>query len=62
MKGYLSQRGVVYEVRDITADESAQNELIEMGFQAVPVTKIGSQPPILGADFKKIDKALAAAS
>ena len=62
MKGYLSQKGVAFEVRDITADESAQNELVEMGFMAVPVTKIDNQAPILGADFKKIDKALAAAS
>ena len=60
MKGYLSQKGVAFEVRDIAEDEAAQNELIEMGFQAVPVTKIGEQAPILGADFKKIDAALKA--
>jgi glutaredoxin len=62
VKGYLSQKGIAFEVRDITADETAQNELIEMGFQAIPVIKIGNQPPILGADYKKIDTALAAAS
>ena len=62
MKGYLSQKGVSFEVRDISTDEAAQNELIEMGFHAVPVTKIGNLAPILGADFKKIDQALAAAS
>ncbi len=59
MKGYLSQKKVEFEVRDISADESAQMELVGMGFTAVPVTVIGDNAPILGADYRKIDKALA---
>jgi len=61
VKEFLSQKGHQYEVRDITADESAQEELIELGFQAqaIPVTVIdGGGRPILGADFKAIEKAL----
>ena len=58
MKGFLSQKGISFEVRDITEDESAQDELVSMGFTAIPVTVIGDGPPILGADFKKIEDAL----
>jgi hypothetical protein len=58
VKGYLSRKNVPYEVRDIS-DEKAERELVEMGFMAVPVTVIGDASPILGADFGKIDKALA---
>ncbi len=59
MKGYLSQKKLPFEVRDISQDESAARELEEMGFFAIPVTVIGGSPPILGADFRKIDQALA---
>ena len=58
MKGFLSQKNLKFEVRDITADESAERTLIDMGFTAVPVTVIEDRPPILGADFKKITEAL----
>lgn len=59
MKEFLSRKGLKFEVRDITADESAQEELIELGFQAIPVTVIEGKQPILGADFKAIERALA---
>lgn len=59
MKGFLSQKGVEYEVRDIQSDESAQAELMEMGFTAIPVTVIDDQDPILGANLKAIETALA---
>ena len=58
VKGFLSQRGVDFEVRDITEDESAQAELVGMGFTAIPVTVIGENPPILGADFKAMEAQL----
>ncbi len=60
MKGFLSQKGVEYDVRDIQSDESAQAELMEMGFTAIPVTVIDDQDPILGANFKAIESALSA--
>ena len=59
MKGFLSQKGVEYELRDIQSDESAQAELMEMGFTAIPVTVIDDQDPILGANLKAIETALA---
>ena len=58
MKGFLSQKNLQFEVRDITADESAQRELIDMGFTSIPVTLVGDAPPILGANFREIEKAI----
>ena len=58
MKGFLSQRGIEFEVRDITEDESAQAELVEMAFTAIPVTVVGDKPPILGANFQEIEDAI----
>ncbi len=57
MKGFLSRKNVPFEVRDIS-DEKAERELVEMGFMAVPVTVVGDSPPILGANFSLIEKAL----
>ncbi len=59
MKGYLSRKNVEFEVKDISRDEAAERELVEMGFMAIPVTVIGDAAPILGADIGKIDAALA---
>ncbi len=47
-----------YEARDITQDESAQGELMDMGLTAVPVTVVGDGAPIVGFDPKKIESAL----
>ncbi len=60
MKGFLSQKGIEYDVRDIQSDESAQAELMEMGFTAIPVTVVDDQDPILGANLKAIESALSA--
>lgn len=58
MKGYLSQRKIPFETKDIGSDETAERELVEMGFTAVPVTIVGSGAPILGSNFQAIDQAL----
>ena len=58
MKGFLSQKCVEFEVRDITEDESAQAELVALGFTAIPVTVVGDHPPILGSKFKEIEDVL----
>ena len=50
---------MAFEVRDIS-DASAERELVEMGFMAVPVTVVDGSPPILGADYASIEKALGA--
>ncbi len=59
MKGFLSRKNLEYEERDITTDEKAQQELMGMGFTAVPVTVVGDAPPILGSNVSKIEEELA---
>jgi glutaredoxin len=59
VKGYLSRKNLRFEERDISRDESAARELEDLGLFAIPVTLIGDSPPIVGADFGKIDLALA---
>ena len=59
MKEFLSQKGLEFEVKDVHSDQSAQEDMVRMGFSAIPVTVVGDQPPILGADFEKIEAALA---
>ena len=58
MKEFLSRKGIEYEVKDVHSDETAQMELSNLGFTAIPVTIIDDGEPILGADFKKIEAAL----
>ena len=60
MKEFLSSRNLEFEVKNVHTDEDAQNDMIEMGFSAIPVTKIGENPPILGANFQQIESALKA--
>jgi glutaredoxin len=59
VKEFLSRQGIDYEVRDVHSDETAQMELMDLGFTAIPVTVINDGQPILGADIKKIEAALA---
>ncbi len=58
MKEYLSQKDLEFEVKDVHNDPAAQDEMVSMGFAAIPVTVVGDQPPILGANFSQIDSAL----
>ena len=59
MKEFLSRKGVAYQVKDVTRDRQAMQELVEMGYQAVPVTVIGKER-ILGTELDRIEKALKA--
>ncbi len=61
MKEFLSQKDLEFEVKDVHTDTTAQAEMVQMGFAAIPVTVVGDAPPILGADFKQIEAALAGA-
>lgn len=59
-KQYLDGKNVPYVEKDIEADESARNELLEKvhgNFQGVPVIDIDGSV-ILGFDRPKIDEAL----
>jgi glutaredoxin len=59
VKEFLSKKGLEFEVKDIHKDTNARDEMIEMGLMSIPVTRIDGGPPIVGADFKRIEKALA---
>jgi glutaredoxin len=60
VKEFLTRRGIEFEIKDVHADETAQAEMVEMGFAAIPVTVIGDAAPILGANLSKIEAALGA--
>ena len=59
VKGYLSQKGVEYTVRNISQDLEARRAVIDMGYRSTPVTLIGEHK-VLGFDRAQIDDALAA--
>jgi glutaredoxin len=59
VKEFLTKKGVEFQVKDVHADESAQDEMAEMGLMSIPITRIDGGPPIVGADLKKIEAALA---
>jgi glutaredoxin len=59
VKDYLTGKNLEFEVKDIHSDSKAQDEMAEMGMMSIPVTIIDGGNPIVGADFKQIDKAIA---
>ncbi|HEB54421.1 MAG TPA: glutaredoxin family protein [bacterium] len=59
MKDYLTGKGLEFEVKDIHNDDAARDEMAEMGMMSIPVTVIDGGEPIVGANFKAIDRALA---
>ncbi len=59
MKEFLTKKGLEFEVKDVHADPTAQDDMAEMGIMSIPVTRIDAGQPIVGADFKAIEAALA---
>jgi glutaredoxin len=59
VKEFLTKKGVKFEVKDVHNDRGAQDEMVAMGIMSIPVTRIDGGPPIVGADFRKIEAALA---
>ncbi len=57
MKEFLHQRGVPFTEKDISADEAALNELLNMGFSATPVTVIDGEP-VVGFNRAKLEQLL----
>jgi glutaredoxin len=57
VKGFLSQAGVDFVVRDVDADPAAYDELIAGGFRTVPLTIIGDDV-IRGFDAAALRAAL----
>ena len=59
MKEYLSQKGVQYDVKDITQDPDAIQELVEVhNSRGTPTVVIGEQV-LIGFEPEKLDAALA---
>jgi glutaredoxin 3 len=52
-KEFLSRNGVQFTERNVSEDLKAREELLAMGFRAVPVIKVDSQT-ILGFDPQKL--------
>ena len=45
-------------MKDVHNDPVAQEEMVSMGFAAIPVTVVGEHPPVLGANYQQIEAAL----
>ncbi len=43
VESYLQDLGVPFEVRDVTSDAAALDEIFKRGFLTTPVTRIGDQ-------------------
>jgi glutaredoxin len=56
-KGYLSQKSVQFEDKDITKNAQALEELKKFGYMTTPVVVIDSSV-IVGFDAEKIDAPL----
>ena len=59
MKEFLSLAGVPFVVRDVDEDDGAYDELVSLGWRAVPVTVIGDRA-IKGFDPVALREALQA--
>ena len=60
MKGYLSQKGIVYTERNVAQDAEARQTVLDMGHCTTPVTLIGDHK-VVGYDERELDAALSAA-
>ena len=59
MKDFLTSKNLEFEVKDVHSDQQAQADMVAMGIMSIPVTVIDDGTPIVGADFGRIDAALA---
>ena len=58
MKEFLHQKGIAYTEKDITKDELALDELMNMGFSATPVTVVDGEA-VVGFNRAKLEQLLA---
>jgi len=56
-KGYLSQKGIQFDEKDIARDPAALGQLKALGYMTTPVIVIDGSV-IVGFDTDKIDSAL----
>ncbi|MGH2426518.1 MAG: glutaredoxin family protein [bacterium] len=57
MKEFLHQKGIPYTEKDISKDEKAFDELVNMGYSATPVTIIDGEA-VVGFNRAKIEQLL----
>ena len=61
VKEFLRLRGREFVERNVSVDLQGREELLDLGFDATPVTVIGGDSVVEGFDVDKIDAALALA-
>ena len=57
MKEFLHERGVAYTEKDVSADEQALEELMQMDYSATPVTVIDGEA-VVGFNRAKLEQLL----
>jgi len=57
VKEFLSQNGIAYEEKDVSANEAALHELMHMGVFTTPATVIDGEV-VVGFDRKKLTELL----
>jgi len=55
VKEFLSQKGIDFTQRDISQDEEALAELLDLGVMTTPVTVVGGEV-VVGFDRKKLQE------
>lgn len=58
MKEFFHQKSIEFEEKDVSKDEQALNELLDMGFQATPVTVIDGEA-VVGFNKARLEELLA---
>lgn len=56
-KEFLSQKGIAFEERDVSRDETALEELQNRGLMTTPVTLVDDET-VIGFDVKKLSSLL----
>ena len=59
MKEFLHLKGIVFTEKDVSADEQALEELMNMGYSATPVTIIDGEA-VVGFNRVKLEELLGA--
>jgi glutaredoxin len=57
VKEFLHQKGIAFTEKDVSADDQALDELVQMGFSATPVTVIDGEP-VVGFNRTKLEQLL----
>jgi glutaredoxin len=57
VREFLAQKGVEFQEKDVSKDETALNELEELGYAATPVTLVDGEG-VVGFDRRRIEELL----